>query len=85
MNEAKSDQWFVELKDTNISDSIKQLETTLKQLSQSYPSKSKKALIVSTKVPAGARTDLQKAKERFLNQFKTPLRTARSGEEIPLY
>lgn len=75
---------FVELKDSNLSDSISQLEATLKFYAPTYPNASKEAIIVSTKVPSGARTDLQNAKIRFQKAFGTPLKTARSGQVIPL-
>ncbi len=67
-------EYFVELKGSDVSYGITQLEETIKQLSvRNGEQMEKRAFVVASSVSPKIRTNIQNAKVRFLNEKHTGL------------
>ncbi|MCF0219201.1 MAG: hypothetical protein HUK14_05405 [Muribaculaceae bacterium] len=85
--DSREQEHFVELKGTDVSHGIEQLEATIPDLwisKDALDHKTRKAYCICTSVPQGARTTKQVAAKRFLKKLKTELMVKEKVHEVTI-
>jgi hypothetical protein len=73
VKDEKDDEFFVELKGTDIRHACEQLAASIKRLSTNPPQKAKYSFVISSRVAPAIRTNIQNLQVRFKNNFNCKL------------